>query len=214
MARRQSPEINAGSMADIAFLLLIFFLVATTMDIDTVIARKLPQKTPPKPKDQQEEFHARNVFEISVNRNNQILIEGKDWYQSESDYPKIKDQLLEFLDNGGGVSNKTKTKCDYCQGGPDKVVSPDNSDHPDKAIVSLKTDRGTSYETFVKVQDVLGQAYTELRNREARRLYNVSFEDLLDEKSKDKDNIEIDEKIEKVKALFPEIISEVEPTGN
>lgn len=209
MAKRSAPEINAGSMADIAFLLLIFFLVATTMETDTVISRKLPQKTPPKQK--QEEFHARNVFEISINRNNQILVEQTNWYQTQEDYKKIKNEVLEFLDNGGGEGSENVGRCTYCQGGPDGVVSPGMSDHPNKAIISLKTDRGTSYETFVKIQDVIGQAYTELRNREAKRLYGVSFDDLVEELSKNKENVEAQEKIQKVRDLFPEIISEVEP---
>ena len=208
MARRSAPEINAGSMADIAFLLLIFFLVATTMDIDTVISRRLPQKND---KQQQPdiEIKERNVFEISINRNNQMLIE-------KSEYVNLKDlkpKIIEFLDNGGGLG-KEDQPCTYCQGGPDGVKDPNSSDHPNKAVISLKTDRGTTYDMFLSVHDVIGQAYTQLRNREARRLYGVSYEDLLDEQSKDKDDLEIEEKINKVKELFPEIISEVEPTGN
>lgn len=209
MSKRSAPEINAGSMADIAFLLLIFFLVATTMEVDTVISRKLPQKQPenaPKPP----ELKEKNVFEISINRNNQMLIE-------KSEYVLLKDlkpKVLEFLDNGGGVGNNEVGPCTYCQGGPDGVVDPNSSDHPNKAVISLKTDRGTSYDMFLSVHDVLGQAYTELRNREARRLYGVSYEDLLDELSKNKDNPEVEAKINRVKELFPEIISEVEPTSN
>lgn len=209
MSRRSAPEINAGSMADIAFLLLIFFLVATTMDIDTVISRRLPQKQPPKT-EIKEEFHARNVFEININRNNQMLIEKKEYVKLED----LKVKVLEFLDNGGGPGSNNVGNCTYCQGGPDKTVSSEMSDHPNKAIISLRTDRGTSYEMFVAVHDVLGQAYTELRNREAQRLYNVSYEDLIDQKFNEKDNVELDEKIKKIKDLFPEIISEVEPSNN
>ncbi len=209
MAKRSAPEINAGSMADIAFLLLIFFLVATTMDVDTVISRRLPQKQEQKKKPD-EEFHARNVFEISINRNNQMLIEKSEYVKIEN----LKDRVLEFLDNGGGVGSENSGKCTYCKGGPDGNVSAELSDHPNKAIVSIRTDRGTSYEMFVSVQDVLTQAYTELRNRESLRLYRVSYEDLLDQKFNDKDNAELDEKIKKIKDLFPEIISEVEPTSN
>jgi biopolymer transport protein ExbD len=209
MSRRSAPEINAGSMADIAFLLLIFFLVATTMDIDTVISRRLPQKTD-KINKPDEEFHARNVFEININRNNQMLIEKKEYVQLED----LKVKVLEFLDNGGGIGSNEVGNCTYCKGGPDNTVSSEMSDHPNKAIISLRTDRGTSYEMFVAVHDVLGQAYTELRNREAQRLYRVSYEDLIDQKFNDKDNVELDEKIKKIKDLFPEIISEVEPANN
>ena len=209
MARRSSPEINAGSMADIAFLLLIFFLVATTMDIDTVISRRLPQKTDKKQKID-DEFHEKDVFEININRNDQMLVEKKEYVKLEN----LKDKVLEFLDNGGGPGSNNVGNCDYCKGGPNGIVEPDMSDHPNKAIISLKTDRGTSYEMFVAVQDVLGQAYTQLRNREAMRLYGVSFENLVDQKFNDKENVELDEKIKKIKDLFPEIISEVEPTSN
>lgn len=208
MAKRSAPEINAGSMADIAFLLLIFFLVATTMDVDTVISRRLPQKQ--KEKIEDDEFHEKDVFEISINRNNQMLIEKSEYVKIEN----LKERVLEFLDNGGGVGSENSGKCTYCKGGPDGNVSAKLSDHPNKAIVSIRTDRGTSYEMFVSVQDVLTQAYTELRNRESLRLYRVSYEDLLDQKFNDKDNAELDEKIKKIKDLFPEIISEVEPTSN
>lgn len=208
MSKRTAPEINAGSMADIAFLLLIFFLVATTMEVDTVISRRLPQKQEKKPTDI--ELKEKNVFEISINRNNQMLVEKSEYVLLRDLKPKI----LEFLDNGGGVGNNEAGPCTYCQGGPDGVVDPNSSDHPNKAVISLKTDRGTSYEMFLSVHDVLGQAYTELRNREARRLYGVSYEDLLDEFSKNKENTEVEAKINRVKELFPEIISEVEPTSN
>ncbi len=209
MARRDTPEVNAGSMADIAFLLLIFFLVATTMEVDTVISRRLPQKTPPKQKNDEVKLKEKNVFEIMINRNDQMLVEKTEYMTLET----LKPAVLEFLDNGGSVGKDGK-KCDYCQGGPDGVVDEKSSDHPNKAVISLKTDRGTSYKMFIGVHDVLGQAYTELRNRESKRLYGVTYEELLEERDKDKDDASIAEKIDRVKKLFPEIISEVEPTSN
>lgn len=209
MSRRSAPEINAGSMADIAFLLLIFFLVATTMNVDTVISRKLPQKQPIT-KEKRPEVKEKNVFEILINRNDQMLIEKKDFVKVED----LKTRVLEFLDNGGGEGNNNAGRCDYCKGGPDGVVDENMSDHPNKAVISLKTDRGTSYEMFIKVHDALSQAYSELRNREAKRLFNVTYDDLIDSKTRQKDNPVVDEKIEKIKSLFPEIISEVDPTTN
>lgn len=208
MSRRSVPEINAGSMADIAFLLLIFFLVATTMNIDTVISRKLPQKQPPT-KEIPPEIKEKNVFEILINRNDQMLVEKTDFVKVED----LKERVLEFLDNGGGLGND-KNPCEYCKGGPDGVVSETLSDHPNKAVISLKTDRGTSYEMFIKVHDALSQAYSELRNRESMRLFGVSYTDLIDAKTRQKDNPVVDAKIAQVKALFPEIISEVDPTSN
>lgn len=203
MARRTAPEINAGSMADIAFLLLIFFLVATTMEVDGGIARKLPQKTPP---DQQNDIKLKekNVLQIAINRNDDILVEGNQRVKIED----IKQIALDFIDNGGGEGNKGVGKCDYCKGKKD----PKSSDHPNKAIISLKSDRGTSYGAFVGIHDALGQAYTELRNRVSMEKYGKSFQALEKQQKSDKSQ-KLKDKIKAIKALYPEIISEVEPTG-
>lgn len=203
MARRSLPEINAGSMADIAFLLLIFFLVATTMEVDGGISRKLPQKQLP---NQDIKIKEKNVLQISINRNDRLLVEGK---QIINDVKEIKQIAIDFIDNGGGVGNNDVGACDYCKGNKD----PNSSDHPNKAIISLKSDRGTSYGAFIAVHDVLGQAYMDLRNRVCKERYGVSFESLLKQQKSDKSD-KLKEKIKKIKALYPEIISEVEPTGN
>ena len=100
MAKRDVPEINAGSMADIAFLLLIFFLVTTTMDVDTGINRKLPEKQPedmPEPPKLKE----KNVFIVTVNRNNDILVEGETFMTVD----QIREEAMNFIDNGGGLGN-------------------------------------------------------------------------------------------------------------
>lgn len=204
MARRNLPEINAGSMADIAFLLLIFFLVATTMEVDGGIARKLPQKQPPNaPKPPV--IKDRNVLQIAINRNDRLLVEGDQLVQVED----IKQIAIDFIDNGGGEGNKNVGTCDYCKG----AKSSSSSDHPNKAIVSLKSDRGTSYGAFIAVHDALGQAYTALRNRASQERYGVSFEALIKQQKSDKSQ-KLKDKIKTIKELYPEIISEVEPTGN
>ncbi|HHB52736.1 MAG TPA: biopolymer transporter ExbD, partial [Saprospiraceae bacterium] len=191
MARRSLPEINAGSMADIAFLLLIFFLVATTMEVDGGISRKLPQKQPP----QDIKIKEKNVLQISINRNDRLLVEGK---QIINDVKEIKQIAIDFIDNGGGVGNNDVGACDYCKGNKD----PNSSDHPNKAIISLKSDRGTSYGAFIAVHDVLGQAYMDLRNRVCKERYGVSFESLLKQQKSDKSD-KLKEKIKKIKALYP-----------
>ncbi len=204
MSRRVVPEINAGSMADIAFLLLIFFLVATTMEVDGGIARKLPQKQPPNqippPK-----LKEKNVLQIAINRKDQLLVEGT----QRVDIKDLKQITIDFIDNGGGVGNKDVGTCDYCKG----VKSPSSSDHPNKAVISLKSDRGTSYGAFIAIHDAVGQAYTELRNRVSKERYGKSYEALVKQQKSDKSQ-KLKDKIRAIKALYPEIISEVEPTGN
>ncbi len=206
MAKRDLPEINAGSMADIAFLLLIFFLVTTTMDVDTGISRKLPEKQPediepPKLKE-------KNIFVVTVNRNNEILVEGDKFMKVD----EIREEAKKFIDNGGGIGNPIDgaepAECDWCEGAKD----PASSDHPNKAIISLESDRGTSYGTYIAVQNELVGAYTDLRNRLSKKLYGVSYEQLLKDQKNDIGNESLKAKIDNIKKKYPQIISEAEPT--
>jgi len=205
MARRENSEINAGSMADIAFLLLIFFLVTTTMDVDSGIARKLPEKTPPN-QDIDVIVKEKNVFDIVVNRNNQILVENEQYVKVTD----IKRLAVEFIDNGGGLSTPKDGNpgipCDYCQGSKDPL----SSDHPTKAIISLQSDRGTTYGMYISIQNEIEGAYTELRNRLGIEKYKRSYDDLLKD-YKDNPSESINEKIEFLKEAYPQIISEPEP---
>ena len=204
MAKRDLPEINAGSMADIAFLLLIFFLVTTTMDVDTGISRKLPEKQddvkPPILKE-------KNVFVVTVNRNNDILVEGDKFMTVD----KIREEAIKFIDNGGGLGNPIDdadpAECDWCEGAKD----PESSDHPNKAVISLESDRGTSYGTYISVQNELVGAYTVLRNRLSNKLYGISYTQLLKD-NKIQPSQSLKDKIANIKTKYPQIISEAEPT--
>jgi biopolymer transport protein TolR len=145
MAKRAAPEVNAGSMADIAFLLLIFFLVTTTIEKDKGLLRSLPpiddtEVEPPIIKQ-------KNLFTVLINRNNQLLVEDE-----QMELKDLRSAAIEFLDNGGGT-NPEGESCDYCKG---KRLD-NSSDHPDKAIISMKHDRETSYEQYMDVQNSLLQ---------------------------------------------------------
>ena len=202
MARRENSDINAGSMADIAFLLLIFFLVTTTMDVDSGIARKLPEKTEDAP---EVTIKEKNILDIVVNRNNQLLVENE--FVQVTD---IKRLAMDFIDNGGGISaakdGNPGVPCDYCNGAKD----PASSDHPSKAIISLQSDRGTTYGMYVSIQNEIEGAYNELRNKLALKKYRRSYKDLLDD-YKNNGTESLKTKIDFLKDSYPQIISEPEP---
>jgi len=211
MAKRSAPEVNAGSMADIAFLLLIFFLVTTTIEKDKGLLRSLPpiddtEVEPPIIKQ-------KNLFTVLIGRDNRLFV--------EDEIMEIKDlrkAAIEFLDNSGGT-NAAGESCDYCKG--DRSTS--SSDHPDKAIISMKHARETTYEKYMEVQNELVAAYNFLREREAARLYQRYYPDaekvftaMLEEKEKNqysKDEV-LNERIATVKGLFPMKLSEAEPDKN
>ena len=198
MARRSSPEVNAGSMADIAFLLLIFFLVTTTIETDSGISRKLP------PIEESEEdvvIKQKNIFTVLLNGKDQILVEDE-----LMELEEIRAAAIEFLDNGGG---KEEDSCDYCKGKRD----PRSSDNPDKAIISLKNERETSYAAYISVQNELVAAYTYLRNVRAEELYGESYSEML-KNYKDVNwpgnKKKLKEKINNLRKDYPQKLSEVQ----
>lgn len=208
MAKRSAPEVNAGSMADIAFLLLIFFLVTTTIEKDKGLLRSLP------PIDDSEVeppiIKQKNLFTVLINRNNQLLVEDE-----QMELKDLRQAAIDFLDNGGD-KNAEGESCNYCQG---KRLS-DSSDHPDKAIISMKHDRETTYEQYMDVQNELVAAYNFLREREANRMYRQYYPNaenvykaMLDEKDKNKFNKDevLNERIETIKKMYPMKLSEAEP---
>ena len=208
MSRRETPEINAGSMADIAFLLLIFFLVTTTMNVDSGINKKLSEKPPPdyKPPIIKE----KNIFEVNINRNNELLVEGE-----RMELKDLKEAAIKFIDNGGGVGKPGEDgtpgqPCDYCKG----ERSESSSDHPNKAIISVQSDRGTEYGTYIAVQDELLKAYTVLRNRLSQERYGMLYTELdkayKDSKRQDED---LKKKVEDIKTSYPQFLSDAEPTN-
>ena len=169
-------------MADIAFLLLIFFLVTTTMDVDKGLLVKLPPWT--EESSEEQDIKEKNIFVVLVNAQDQLLIESE--YATLEDVRRL---AKEFIDNNGDGS------CEDCRGLRDQA----SSDNPKKAVISLQNDRGTSYNMFVKVRNELLGAYTDLRNELATRKYGRDYESLSES---DK---------EAVNEVYPQFISEAEP---
>ena len=172
---RMSNEINAGSMADIAFLLLIFFLVTTTIVEDKGITVKLPPWSEEDP--DITKLKSRNVFAVLVNAQNDLLVRGE-----PMDIDMLREKTKEF------IVNPTKRE--------------DLAERPTKAIITLKNDRGTNYETYVSVYNELKAAYDELWDEMCLRKYGVNYsEDLpLAWRKSIKDEI-------------PMVLSEAEPTN-
>ena len=198
MARRSSPEVNAGSMADIAFLLLIFFLVTTTIETDSGISRKLP----PIEEDQEDVIiKQRNIFTVLLNGKDQILVEDE-----LMELEDVRAAAIEFLDNGGGTG---EDGCDYCKGDRD----PSSSDNPDKAIISLKNERETSYAAYISIQNELVAAYTHLRNIRAEDLYGESYEEMMKnyrDVNWPGNKTKLKEKINRLRKEYPQKLSEVQ----
>lgn len=205
MAKRAAPEVNAGSMADIAFLLLIFFLVTTTIPKDSGISRKLP------PIDDSEVeppiLREKNIFKVLLNNRDQLLVEDE-----IMEIKDLRQAAVDFLDNNGDGS------CEFCQGKRDDT----SSDNPIKAVISLSNGRETSYAAYIAVQNELVAAYNVLRNRRAlelgpqRGFPNMNFVEMQEASNDvrftgDKDKLK--ELIEEIQLEIPQKLAEVAATN-
>lgn len=181
---KQVQEINAGSMADIAFLLLIFFLMTTTMDIDSGITRKLPAPiTEPQP---DRVIKERNVYIVLVNTYDQLFVE-----KEVMDISMLKDGVKEFITNPKEDINLSEYR--------EEEIELLGKVRVSKGVVSLQNDRNTSYAKYIEVQNELVKAFNELRDEYARSKFGMPFEDLDEERK------------EAIKKLYPQSISEAEP---
>ncbi|WP_127022120.1 ExbD/TolR family protein [Flagellimonas beolgyonensis] len=198
--RKGAPEVNAGSMADIAFLLLIFFLVTTTIETDAGLDRMLPPIEPP---DQDVVIKQKNIFTVNINKNGQLLVED-----NLMNLKDLRKAATAFLENNADGS------CTYCKGKKDQS----SSDNPTKAIISLKNDRETKYSTYITVQNELVGAYNDLRNREAQRLYGQDFTkmeaDYLNPETPSAIRDDLKDKVKRIQDMFPQKLSEAETSTN
>lgn len=183
--KRKIPEINAGSMADIAFLLLIFFLVATTMNTDTGIQRVLPPWVE-NPTDDAPPIKERNLMAVKVNQYDQIQMQGK-----LVDLHQVKDLAKEFIQNAGNSEDLPEKKMTEIELIGQYPVS--------EGVISLQNDRGTSYDMYIKVQNELTRAFNEIRDNVARQYFGAPVSELDDAKR------------EAIQKAVPNKISEAEP---
>ena len=187
--KKKLPEINAAPQADVAFQILIFFLIATTMDTDKGLLRKLPPIAEQQ-EQKKEDVKERNVFLVLVNRNNQLLVENQIGNINE-----LRAKAKEFIENPYNAEDlPEKIKIEVPYFGEVAVTK--------YHVISLQNDRGTSYGAYMAVQNELTAAYNELRNQLAESKFNMKYDDFKDED---------DPRRKAIDEIYPLRISEAEP---
>jgi len=159
--KNTKPQLNAGSMAEIAFLLLIFFLVSTTIPNDKGIARMLPR--PCKSGNCSSEINERNILKVSVNNEGELLINEQKTQMSD-----LRKLFKDFIDNNGDSS------CTYCKG----VGLINSSDNPNEASIFLDFNRNTPYKYYIQVQNELTDSYNELRDAYSETMFQKNVKQL------------------------------------
>ena len=196
--KRKVPGLNGSSLADISFILLIFFLITTSMDTDTGLVRRLPQ--PPDPNQQEEDVKVkgRNVLVVSVNMNNEIMFyygdEAKRHTEFNVEPSRLREVAKEFIANPENKSNMPE----FHPADPPLPIFgayPVTKNH----IISVQTDRSTSYDVYFQIQNELMAAYNELRDELAREKFGKYYRDLTEDEAL------------AVRGVYPLKISEAEP---
>ncbi|MBO5133297.1 MAG: biopolymer transporter ExbD [Paludibacteraceae bacterium] len=186
--KREIQEINASSMADISFLLLIFFLVTTSMATDKGLMRRLPAPVPEEEKKEEEvEINERNMMMILINSNDQLMVNNE-----LMDVRDLKEKAKEFIANPNNSETLPAKKVENIPFFGDIAITKDH-------VISLQNDRGTSYQAYINVQNELVAAYNELQNDLAKNKFGAAFEDLDDDRKK------------AIQKVYPQRISEAEP---
>jgi biopolymer transport protein ExbD len=183
---KKIPEIPSASLADIAFMLLIFFLVTTTMDVDSGLERRLPQWVDPDELENDDRINERNVFVVLVNRNNDLLVEGE-----YADIDNLRDRAKEFMANPYNEEDLPEKEPKQIPFFGETMVT--------KGVISLRNDLDTKYGTYIAVQNELVAAINELRDELARDEFGKPYDEL------DKD------KQDAIREIYPSKISEAEP---
>ena len=186
--KREVPGINSSSTADIAFMLLIFFLITTSMDTDRGLARRLPP--PPENKDQQNNdiiVKERNVLQVKLNKDNQLMVAGE-W----ADIKQLREKAKEFIANPNDDPNLPEKHLKNLPLFGGVMIT-------EKHVISVQNDVGTSYEAYLQVQNELVAAYNELRNELAQSKFGKTLAEC-SETEKDA-----------ITQYYPQKISEAEP---
>lgn len=184
--KRNAEGINASSSADIAFLLLIFWLTTTTMNSDKGLQRRLPPMPDENQKQEDIKVNRRNIIQVKINSNDRVIAGGQIMEISE-----IKDKIVDFVTNPMNLETLPEKEMKEIEGYGQYAVS--------KGVVSLQNDRGTSYNAYLQVQNELVKAFNEIRDDFAVKNYGKKYNALDEEKQKI------------VREAIPQNISEAEP---
>ena len=183
---RKTPEINSSSTADMAFILLCFFLMTTTMDQDKGLQRRLPPMPDPNQQAQDQKVNRRNIIVVKINSADRLLAGTE-----PMDVSQLKDKIKEFLSNPINDPNLPEKEEIEIEGFGPCMVS--------KGVISLQNDRGTSYQAYIAVQNELVKAVNELRDEFAMANFGKLYSKLNEEEA------------EIVRKAVPQNISEAEP---
>ena len=186
MGKKKVPAMNTSSTADIAFLLLCYFLMTTTMGSQTGLSRRLPPMPDKDQKVEDQKVNRRNIIQVKINSADRILAGSE-----PIDVSQLKDKIKEFLTNPANDPNLPEKEIQNIEGYGEYPVS--------KGVISLQNDRGTSYQAYIAVQNELVKAVNELREDFSRKQYGKSFALL----TEDEQGV--------VKKAVPQFISEAEP---
>jgi biopolymer transport protein ExbD len=183
---KKTPAINSSSTADIAFLLLCYFLMTTTMGSQTGLSRRLPPMPDPNQKVEDQKVNRRNIIIVKINSADRILAGSE-----PIDVSQLKDKIKIFLTNPTDDPNLPVMEPTEIEGLGNRKVS--------KGVISLQNDRGTSYQAYIAVQNELVKAVNELRDEASMREFGKKFLALEEDQQKI------------IKDLVPQQISEAEP---
>ncbi len=186
--KRKMPGLNTSSTADISFMLLIFFLVTTSMDTDQGLGRTLPKPPEEDQLNTEIKVKERNILNIRINKDNYVMI-GDDYATLED----VKERAKEFIKNADNKPNLPELKAKKIKGLGKTMMVTENH------VISVQTDRGTDYGVYFAVQDALVAAYNELRDELSKQEFGFKYEFLKPEEQK------------AIREVYPQKISEAEP---
>ena len=185
---KKVPQINASSMADISFLLLIFFLVTTSMDVNQGLARRLPAPVPPDQKVEDTDINKRNLLVVKINSANQLMVQGQ-----LMDVKQLREEAKKFVKNENDDAFYPKLfEEDF--GEPIGIVK-----YTKEHVISVQNDVDTRYQSYLDVQNELVAAYNELRDECAHKYFHKAYNELDEDQQK------------QVQKVYPQKISEAEP---